>query len=156
MQVLSSWSMLGGWSGNKLLIHDSFLLICILWALHNKADISPGTYWSSLQYVQYSRSFNKLITFKDNRSLEHINNLPKIWMKMVTRALCHCPYINYPSQFYLCNSNFWRLLICSKDMISLHMCKNKVEVEKCLRFLWMRPEKIVVVLIPYFVISTYM
>jgi len=39
--VLSSWSMLGGWSGNKLLIHDSFLLICILWALHNKADISP-------------------------------------------------------------------------------------------------------------------
>jgi len=39
--VLSSWSMLGFWSGNKLLIHDSFLLICILWALHNKTDVSP-------------------------------------------------------------------------------------------------------------------
>ena len=57
LQVLSSWSMLGSWSGNKLLIHDGFLLICILWALHNKADISPGRYpFSSIS--RNSRNFD--------------------------------------------------------------------------------------------------
>jgi len=39
--VLSSWSMLGYWSGNKLLMHNVFLLLCILWALHNKTNSSP-------------------------------------------------------------------------------------------------------------------
>ena len=56
---------------------------------------------------------------KDIRSLEHIDSLPKIWMKMVTRALRHCLYINHLSQFYPRNSNFWRLWICSKDIIFL-------------------------------------
>lgn len=39
--VLSSWSMLGFWSGNKLLLQNTFLLLCILWALQNKSNSSP-------------------------------------------------------------------------------------------------------------------
>lgn len=39
--VLSSWSMLGFWSGNKLLLHDSFFLLCMLWGIHNQGKTSP-------------------------------------------------------------------------------------------------------------------
>lgn len=37
----SSWSMLGFWSGNKLLIHDVFFLLCLMWAIHEKREASP-------------------------------------------------------------------------------------------------------------------
>lgn len=39
--VLSSWSMLGFWSGNKLLLHCLFFLLCMLWAIHHHQNNSP-------------------------------------------------------------------------------------------------------------------
>jgi len=39
--MFSSWSMLGKWSDNKLILQDTFLLICLLWSLHNQRRSSP-------------------------------------------------------------------------------------------------------------------
>jgi len=39
--MFSSWSMLGKWSDNKLMLQDTFLLICLLWSLHNQKRTSP-------------------------------------------------------------------------------------------------------------------
>ena len=38
-----SRSMLGFWSGNKLIIQDIFLLLCLMWSIHDKKSASPGT-----------------------------------------------------------------------------------------------------------------
>ena len=56
---------------------------------------------------------------KDNISLKHIYNLPKIWLKVVTRALSHCLYINHLSQFARAIQIFGRWWICFKDILSL-------------------------------------
>jgi len=39
--IFSSWSMLGKWSDNKLILQDTFLLICLLWSLQNQRRSSP-------------------------------------------------------------------------------------------------------------------
>jgi len=39
--LFSAWSLLGKWSGNKLILQDTFLLICLLWSLHNRKRSSP-------------------------------------------------------------------------------------------------------------------
>lgn len=39
--VLASWSMLGLWSGNTMLLHNLFFLICILWAIHDRTNLNP-------------------------------------------------------------------------------------------------------------------
>lgn len=36
--VLSAWSMLGYWSANKLLMQNTFFLLCLLWSLHDKSN----------------------------------------------------------------------------------------------------------------------
>merc|ERR1711997_1238182 len=33
--------MLGEWSGNKFIVQDTFLLLCLLWSLHNRTITSP-------------------------------------------------------------------------------------------------------------------
>ena len=58
---------------------------------------------------------------KDNISLKHIYNLPKIWLKVVTRALSHCLYINHLSQFACAIQIFGRWWICFKDILSLKL-----------------------------------
>ena len=55
-QVLSSWSMLGFWSGNKLLLQNTFLLLCILWALQNKSNSSPSKLFHYAQCLKITQN----------------------------------------------------------------------------------------------------
>ena len=41
--LLISWSHLGGWAGLSLLFPDVLLLQCLLWAVHDRRSLHPGT-----------------------------------------------------------------------------------------------------------------
>jgi len=39
--ILIHWSHLGGWAGFSLLYQDLFLLLCLLWAIHDRRTLHP-------------------------------------------------------------------------------------------------------------------
>jgi len=39
--LLIHWSHLGGWAGLSLLYQDLFLLLCLLWAVHDRRSLHP-------------------------------------------------------------------------------------------------------------------
>ena len=98
------------------------LLLIIQKRASNSNFLTGIKYFTILSKISITTWRNEICmnVFKGIRSLMHIDSLPKIWMKTVTRALRHCLYINNLSEFYLRNSNFWSLSICSKDLISLN------------------------------------
>ena len=114
-QVLSSWSMLGYWSGNKLLMHNVFLLVCILWALHNKTNSSPGKYFVFLSLILFDLDYISDLEAARNSIPLFISSHYSCWLRYYNTS---CLFVLQSSYLYsLTLSAFSWTSLCSLSLI---------------------------------------